>query len=64
LYDGPLTMAADMMVWNLTRDGVPVKVISERLGHKSVTFTIDTYVHVLDEQNEAAAETLDAVVSL
>jgi integrase len=57
-------MAADMMVWNLTRDGVPVKVVSERLGHKSVTFTIDAYVHVLDEQNEAAAETLDAVVSL
>jgi integrase len=57
-------MAADMMVWNLTRDGAPVKVVSERLGHKSVTFTIDAYVHVLDEQNEAAAETLDAVVSL
>ena len=43
--------------------GVPVKVVSERLGHKSVTFTIDTNVHVLDEQNEAAAETLDAVVA-
>ena len=48
-------MAADMMVWNLTRDGVPVKVVSERLGHKSVTFTIDTYVHVLEDQREAAA---------
>ena len=57
-------MAADMMVWNLTRDGVPVKVVSERLGHKSVTFTIDAYVHVLEDQREAAAATLDAVVTL
>ena len=57
-------MAADMMVWNLTRDGVPVKVVSERFGHKSVTFTIDAYVHVLEDQREAAATTLDAVVTL
>lgn len=44
--------------------GVPVKVVSERLGHKSVSFTIDTYTHVLAKQNEAAAATLDAVVKL
>jgi integrase len=41
-----------------------VKVVSERLGHKSVTFTIDAYVHVLEDQREAAAATLDAVVTL
>jgi Phage integrase family len=27
--------------------GVPVKVVSERLGHGNPTFTIDTYQHVL-----------------
>jgi len=43
--------------------GVPVKVVSERLGHEKVEFTINTYNHVLDEQDEAAADTLDAVVN-
>ncbi|MGH9011199.1 MAG: tyrosine-type recombinase/integrase, partial [Acidimicrobiia bacterium] len=27
--------------------GVPVKVVSERLGHASPSFTIETYQHVL-----------------
>lgn len=27
--------------------GVPVKVVSERLGHSSVSFTQDTYMHVI-----------------
>jgi hypothetical protein len=29
------------------RAGVPVKVVSERLGHSSVSFTQDTYMHVI-----------------
>ncbi len=31
----------------LIKAGVPVKVVSERLGHAHVSFTIDTYQHVL-----------------
>ena len=27
--------------------GVPVKVVSERLGHATAAFTIETYQHVL-----------------
>lgn len=36
--------------------GVNVKVVSERLGHSSVSFTLDTYAHVMPgQQAEAAA---------
>jgi integrase len=31
----------------LIKAGVPVKVVSERLGHATPAFTIDTYQHVL-----------------
>ncbi len=27
--------------------GVPAKIVSERLGHSTVSFTLDTYSHVL-----------------
>ncbi len=37
--------------------GVPLKVVSERLGHSSVQITADTYQHVLDHmQQETAAK--------
>lgn len=42
------------------RAGVPVKVVSERLGHSSVSFTQDTYMHVIpgmDEHGAALAAT-------
>jgi integrase len=36
---------------------VPVKVVSERLGHATVTITMEIYQHVLPGmQAEAAAE--------
>ncbi len=31
----------------LIKEGVPVKVVSERLGHATAAFTIETYQHVL-----------------
>jgi integrase len=37
--------------------GVPVKVISERLGHESPAFTLKQYAHVIPGmQGEAAAQ--------
>lgn len=37
--------------------GVPIKVISERLGHASITTTMDTYAHLLPTMDrDAAAE--------
>lgn len=44
------------------RAGVPVKVISERLGHESPAFTMKQYAHALPGmQAEAAAQIADLV---
>jgi len=40
--------------------GVNVKVISERLGHASISITLDTYSHVMPGMQEEAAEKIDA----
>ena len=39
--------------------GVHPKVVSERLGHSSVAFTLDTYSHVLPGLQERAAQRFD-----
>ena len=38
------------------------KVVSERLGHASITLTLDTYSHVLPNMQEAAAEKLEGIL--
>ena len=38
------------------------KVVSERLGHASVTLTLDTYSHVLPSMQQRAAEKLEAIL--
>lgn len=44
--------------------GVPVKVISERLGHESAAFTLQQYAHVMPGmQADAAARVADLVLS-
>jgi integrase len=42
--------------------GIHPKVVSERLGHASVAFTLDTYSHAVPAMHEEAAEQLGAVV--
>ena len=45
------------------RAGVPAKIVSERLGHSTISITLDTYSHVLpDMQEEAAAKVAKLVV--
>lgn len=39
----------------LLKAGVPVKVVSERLGHAKPAFTIETYQHVLPGMQAEAA---------
>lgn len=39
------------------------KVVSERLGHSSVTITLDTYSHVLPDMQERAAAKLESLLS-
>jgi integrase len=39
----------------MLKQGVHPKIVSERLGHASITITLDTYSHVLPSLQEAAA---------
>lgn len=43
--------------------GVRVKVVSERLGHASETFTIETYQHVRPGMQADAARTTEDLVT-
>ena len=44
---------------------MPVKVVSERLGHATPAFTIDTYQHVLPGmQADAARRVFEQIVAL
>ena len=43
--------------------GVDTKLISTRLGHSSVAFTMDTYAHLLPEANNQAAVKLARILS-
>ena len=38
--------------------GVPVKVVSERLGHSTVAFTMQVYQHVLPGMQREAVQNL------
>jgi integrase len=44
--------------------GVPAKVVSERLGHATVAFTLDVYSHVVPGLQEDAAQRVAALVDL
>lgn len=46
----------------LLRAGVPLKVVSERLGHSSPAFTMATYQHILPGMQAEAAATFAALV--
>ena len=43
-------------------NGVPVKVVSEMLGHASTGITEDVYAHVLPHMRTSAAAVMDAVL--
>ena len=46
----------------MLKSGVHPKVVSEKLGHASVVFTLDTYSHVVPGIQEAAAERFDKML--
>ena len=46
----------------LLKDGVPVKVVSERLGHSSVAFTMQVYQHVLPGVQADATKAFGEIV--
>ena len=57
LYDLRHTCAT-----TLFRHGVNPKVVSERLGHASVAFTMDVYASALPDMQEEAADKLEAML--
>lgn len=46
----------------LLKVGVNPKIVSERLGHSSVAFTLDVYSHVLPDMQDGAAEALNTML--
>jgi integrase len=46
----------------LLAEGVPIKVVSERLGHTTIAMTMDVYGHVLPGMDADAADRLDALL--
>jgi integrase len=46
----------------LIMSGVPVKVVSERLGHSNTTITQDVYSHVLPHMQEHAANIIGKIM--
>lgn len=42
--------------------GVPAKVVSERLGHSSITITLDLYSHVLPDMQQDAVDKLSIIM--
>ena len=43
----------------LFRKGVDAKTVSELLGHSSVAFTLNTYVHLIEDQKKNAVNLID-----
>lgn len=40
-------------------NNIPLRVVSQRLGHNSTTVTNDIYTHVIKRADEMVAEALD-----
>lgn len=47
----------------LLEKGTPLKIVSERLGHSTIALTADVYSHVTPSMQQAAADTLEGLVS-
>jgi integrase len=47
----------------LAKAGVPIEVVSKRLGHSTITITVDRYLVVYRERDEAAASAFDKLVA-
>ncbi len=46
----------------LLKEGINVKVVSERLGHANIGITLDSYAHVLPSMQQQAADGIDAAL--
>lgn len=46
----------------LLKKGIPAKIVSERLGHSSITITLDTYSHVLIDMQRDSSVAFDDLI--
>ena len=44
------------------QEGNSAKVPQQRFGHKKITTTLDIYAHVLPAMDQAAADTVGAII--
>jgi len=44
-------------------NGVPVLVVSKRLGHSKSSITLDTYGHLINEKQYEAADLMDELIT-
>lgn len=45
-----------------SKKNVDIKTISERLGHKSIRITLDTYAHVVPKLQQGAVDALQDIL--
>jgi integrase len=57
------TCAALLLAKGVHPKGVHPKIVSEMLGHSSVSITLDVYSHVIPGLGEAAATAMEDVLS-
>ena len=48
----------------MLKQGVPAKVVQERLGHSDIALTLNTYSHLLPGMQEDAAEKMDEITAI
>jgi integrase len=46
----------------LLKKGIPAKIVSERLGHSSISVTLDTYSHVLIDMQKDSSVAFDDLI--
>jgi len=46
----------------MLKQGIHPKIVQERLGHASISITLDTYSHVVPGLQQAAANRFDDIV--
>lgn len=44
-------------------NGVPIKVVSERLGHSSISITLQVYGHLLPNMQAEATQKMDYLLA-
>jgi integrase len=59
LHDARHTHASLML-----KQGIHPKVVQERLGHSTISVTLDTYSHVMPGLQEAAAKRFDEALQV